>query len=313
MEINNIYKKFAQASLKIMPGFKIDSISNVVILFFSRHRADQWKSLVTEPNKGLILCGAKGIGKTVNFRILCRVITENTQYIAKLISVKEIQSQYRLNQEAGKGEEYLQTLINTPFLVIDDLGNEETQLNDFGTKKNLIAEILFQRYILFQRGKYWTYATTNLKHTHLEQIYDPRLIDRMKEMFVFHIVSESQSKRTNPVKEVQQVSEPLPQKTEQEKRIEYLEWYKSNCKEGYITDFKDITWSVLLKNKIVDSVMLRRFDIKEQAQKICEKEKLKKDLMKAVLIDEVDVEKVSKYLLMKDIIQTVDFNKIEVI
>jgi hypothetical protein len=70
---------------------------------------------------------------------------------------------------------------------------------------------------------------------------------------------------------------------------------------------------VLLKNKKVDELMLRRFDIKEQATKICEKEKLKKDLTKSILADEIDVEKVSKYLLMKDIIQTLDFNQLEVL
>lgn len=96
-------------------------------------------------------------------------------------------------------------------------------------------------------------------------------------------------------------------------RIAYLEWYKKECVNGYLTDFKDIAWTVLLKNKKVDGLMLRRFDIVEQATKICEKEKLKKDLTKSILADEIDVEKVSKYMLMKDIIQTLDFNQLELL
>ena len=310
MIIENIYPKFCRTSLKIMSGFQPDEISKLICLFFSSQRANKWKSVEIEPNKGLILSGGKGIGKTINFQIMCRVIAENTSFYPKMISVKEIQSNYKVNQEQGKGEQYIQSLVDVEFLVIDDLGTEETQLNDFGTKKNLIADILYQRYIGFQRGKSFTYATTNLLHTHLEQIYDPRLIDRMKEMFVFQIVS-GESKRTNPVKVVQQ-TEPEKQYTDYEKRLIYLEWYQSSC-ENYIKDIKDIAWNVMLKNKKVSDLQIERYDIKEMAYKICEREKLKTDITKTVIPDEIDILKVSKWLLIKEVIREINLKEIEIL
>jgi hypothetical protein len=310
MIIENIYPKFCRASLKMMAGFQPDEISRLICLFFSSKRIEKYKSLEIEPNKGLLLSGGKGIGKTINFQILCRVVVENTSYYPKMISVKEIQSNYKSNQENGKGEQYLQTLIDTEFLVIDDLGSEETHLNDFGTKKNLIADIIYQRYILFQRGKCITYATTNLLHTHFEQIYDPRLIDRMKEMFVFQIAL-GESKRTNPVK-VLPKKEPEQELTPYEKRTIYLEWYQSSC-DNYITDIKDVAWNVMLKNHKVSDLQLDRFDVKEQAFKICEREKMKQDITKALIPDEIDVSKVSKWLLIKEIIKDVDFKTIEIL
>lgn len=313
MQVKNIFKKFAQTSLKIKAGFQIDEISRVVILFFSDKRVQRWKSLENQPNKGFILSGAKGVGKTLNFQILCRVIADNTSIQPLLISVKEIQSRYRLQQEQGKGEEFLQYLVNKEFLVIDDLGNEEIQMNDYGTKKNLVAEILYQRYPLFQRELVYTYATTNLLNTHLEKLYDPRLIDRMKEMFVFHIVTETESKRTNPVEYKPVEIRKEPELTPYEKRLIYLEWYKEQSQLGYCIDIKDITWQVLLKNKKVNELMLDRFDVKAEATKMCEREKMKTDITKAILVDEIDVIKASKYLLMKDIIKQIDFKTIEIL
>lgn len=310
MIIENIYQKFEKTSQKIMSGFIPDSVSAIICLFFSPQRANKWKSLEIEPSKGLILSGGKGIGKTINFQIICRIVAENTGYYPKMISVKEIQSNYKVNQEQGKGEQYIQSLIEIPFLVIDDLGTEETQLNDYGTKKNLIADIIYQRYIGFQRGKLFTYATTNLLHNHLEVIYDPRLIDRMKEMFVFQILN-GESKRTNPVK----VVKPLDVEktyTDYEKRLIYLEWYKSNC-ENYIKDIKDIAWNVMIKNQKISDLQIERYDIKEMAYKICEREKLKNDLTKIAIPDEIDIIKVSKWLLIKDVIKEVNLKEIEIL
>ncbi len=96
-------------------------------------------------------------------------------------------------------------------------------------------------------------------------------------------------------------------------RLTYLEYYQKECLNGYLTDFRDIAWAVLVKNNKIDVSLLERIDIKENAFKICEKEKMKNDLTRSIVVDEIDLEKVSKYLLIKDAIQTVDFKQIEIL
>jgi len=96
-------------------------------------------------------------------------------------------------------------------------------------------------------------------------------------------------------------------------RLEYLEYYKKECVNGYMTDFKDIAWSVLLKNNIVSEIELESFDIKKVANDLVEKENIKKDFTKSVLASETDLLKMSKYLVMVSKIKDVDFKTIEIL
>lgn len=170
-------------------GFKPDYVSQYYVQYFSDKRIQFYKSLQQNPNKGLLVMGGKGIGKTINFFVYRKIKHRFSFQPFKIVSAKEIETQVRI-----QGESFLSELIECPELVIDDIGTESQTFKDYGTDRNLIHDILMQRYVRFQRGECVTHGTTNLNLELLTKFYDARLIDRMKEMFILQII-KGESKR----------------------------------------------------------------------------------------------------------------------
>lgn len=187
--INLLKKVWGDIGQRFIKTFKPDVISGVVVNFFSNERGVHHPSLNTMPNKGLMLMGSKGIGKTINFLIYQRIQARYGELGMRIVSAKQIETNVKI-----RGEQYIQDLIDCKELMIDDIGTESQTFKDFGTDRNLIHDILMQRYISFQRGETITHATTNLNVDLLKKFYDARLIDRMKEMFILKIVT-GESKR----------------------------------------------------------------------------------------------------------------------
>ncbi len=75
-------------------------------------------------------------------------------------------------------------------ICFGDLGSESESSN-FGNKRNVIEEIIFNRYE--SKMPFWfTHFTTNLNAEQLEQFYGERLRDRLREMCnVFLLENES--------------------------------------------------------------------------------------------------------------------------
>lgn len=71
---------------------------------------------------------------------------------------------------------------NLPVLIIDDLGAENGVVNHYGTKVNVIEEILSARYDLDKL----TFVTTNIVNP--KEVYDKRICSRMNEMFTSVLV-----------------------------------------------------------------------------------------------------------------------------
>ena len=191
LNINYLANEFKNIGVKIKPQFKPDTITEVMVKFFCIDRETYFPSLKIEPAKGLMLMGFVGVGKTLNFAIYRSIQAKVDGIGMRIISSKQIETQFK-----QEGEIFIQSLIDADELMIDDLGSESKSIKDFGNDRNLVADILIQRYIRFQRNECITHATTNLNVELLTQHYDARLIDRMKEMFVLKkINTETQSKR----------------------------------------------------------------------------------------------------------------------
>lgn len=295
---------------RVIPGFVPDDISAIVATFFSDLRADKWKSLKHTPNKGLLLAGPKGIGKTENLRTFAKMVANdgNLNRRPRIVSVKQIQEGYKQAQENSRGAQFVEDLSNCPELIIDDIGSEDARFNDFGTVRNLISDILFQRYINFQRGACITHGTTNFNPDTLAEIYDARLIDRMKEMFVFQIV-KGDSKRTNPIKEVRIESTLITEITEADKRRIYLNGFVEHIKSDAIIPFYDKgpMWAFLVNNGLINPIVLEDFDIKKLAMDIERKEYDKLsfaksytdiEALKRTYNQETEIEKITKHLIL---------------
>lgn len=130
-------------------------------------------------SKGACFCGPKGIGKTLNLDIFTQLNTDLMKIETEAWEVTELEIQYK-----ASGALFLERLGKLPALVLNDVGIESVALNDYGTTRNIVADLLFLRYREFQVNQKRTYLSTNKTWETLKAHYGARLSDRMTEMFL---------------------------------------------------------------------------------------------------------------------------------
>ena len=117
-------------------------------------------------NKGIWIGGKIGTGKTLIMDVfrsfLNPVLSGN---VVKLHS-KQIVKKDNMN-------------LSKRHLFIDDIGKEAKAINDFGTVKNPIIDLITERYDNFA----WTFTTCNYSKESLIQFYGETIFDRFVEMF----------------------------------------------------------------------------------------------------------------------------------
>lgn len=127
-------------------------------------------------NKGILLNGPVGCGKTSLMTLLRHFSYVETKYLIK--STRDISTEFNI--------EGYQTILkygkSTKIFCLDDLGVEQN-MKHFGNECNTIAEILLHRYDLFRTQNIVTHATTNLNANELDKIYGNRVRSRFREMF----------------------------------------------------------------------------------------------------------------------------------
>ena len=142
------------------------------------------KEMNFDLNKGILLSGPIGCGKTTLFKILrsCNFPAAKYSIVSTRHIVSEfMQSGYEILEKYSNGN--LSHDIRTPkAYCFDDLGTETTS-KYFGNDCNVMAEILLTRYDLFKEKGIITHLTTNLSATEIESQYGNRLRSRMREMF----------------------------------------------------------------------------------------------------------------------------------
>lgn len=140
-------------------------------------------------NKGLLLMGGVGRGKTLLMNLMAR----NKRQSFVVVSCRTVGDTYAkdgpdalefyssIRREAyGDPRVYYQRDIGYCF---DDLGTEEVK-NNYGNKVNVMADILLNRYDKkFEMPLCQTHLTTNLSADEIEQHYGTRVRSRLREMF----------------------------------------------------------------------------------------------------------------------------------
>ena len=127
---------------------------------------------------GLLLSGNVGTGKThfvktcVNFRSFCGAMKFVSAY--KQHGIMDSAFWYEC-LSVFDGESWGR------HIVIDELGIEPV-LNNYGTKTEVLEEVINQRYSDWQRNGAITLITSNLRPLELERRYGTRTTDRLREM-----------------------------------------------------------------------------------------------------------------------------------
>jgi hypothetical protein len=166
-----------------------ESVVNLLCRYFaadaSFNDAEEGFSL----SKGIMLCGPVGVGKTH----LMNYFHTNPHASFTIPTCKDIAEKFRTNWTkdessaleyysravvANAGHKYGQELLGTCF---GDLGAESESTKNFGNSRNVMEEIIFNRYetkLPFNL----THFTTNLDAKMLRDKYGERFTDRLREM-----------------------------------------------------------------------------------------------------------------------------------
>ncbi len=133
-------------------------------------------------NKGILLSGPVGCGKTSLMSLLRHVPQDPFRHIMK--SCRDISFEF-----IKDGPDVIQRYSTHSFynarpraICFDDLGTEKN-LKYFGNECNVMAEIILSRYDLFVTRSMLTHLNTNLSAGELEAAYGRRVRSRLREMF----------------------------------------------------------------------------------------------------------------------------------
>lgn len=143
-----------------------------------------------DPNKGILLCGPIGIGKSTLMRglqhyqvfinqIMDNRILQDVQCYDRRFAIRsaaEIALYY-----TDKGQVAFNSIPNDLGLCIDEIGREPLDSKHYGTTINPIQTLLQLRYD--RRHQSMTHGTTNLRPNELAHYYGDYIADRCRELF----------------------------------------------------------------------------------------------------------------------------------
>lgn len=167
--------------------FKMDETNTDLIhamcLYFAEEKAFETCKIQSlnglSLNKGLMLIGSYGFGKSILFDVFRSMYLPNGFTTA---STNEISLKYQ-EQGADVLREYMKHNI-----CLDDLGSEE-KVSHYEQSKFIMKTVLEERYLQHQHFGWKTHASTNLTPEELGQKYGERIYSRLHELFNFVIVN----------------------------------------------------------------------------------------------------------------------------
>lgn len=159
--------------------FRILRVSTAILkklMVYAIRDEENCKKYAIDPNKGILLVGTIGCGKTSLMQLFNILTHQHRKYVVKptrIIAGEFLQNGYQTILKYGNSD--------TTY-CFDDLGIEQT-MKHFGNESNVMAEILLSRYDLLRYRGIITHATTNLNANELEKLYGNRVRSRLRELF----------------------------------------------------------------------------------------------------------------------------------
>jgi DNA replication protein DnaC len=193
-----VYKQYTPAELWIAltktkssngKNFTVDDDNKPALMQLCLYFAKDQR-FVGDLNKGILLKGANGTGKSHVMSFFC----QNQNLSFRFVKTRDIENNTLAENDDSRGSNLFKysNLIEVPVnentfghqhvgCCFDDLGSESVPVKVWGTEKNLMSEILCTRYDN-KLPSNATHITTNLAPSELEKLYGTRVRDRLKEM-----------------------------------------------------------------------------------------------------------------------------------
>lgn len=173
---NKVYQLMAHTSQnvfgkKLIVNEENKKLITALCFFISRDERFE-KELGFSLNKGLLIRGISGIGKTY----LVRCIENNELNPILILSMLDIAHSVK---EDG---EYVIKRGNKRIIYLDDVGTEEATVNHYGTKINFFKNFIESTYLRTQQFSNLIISTNN-SFAEMETSYGFRVRSRIKDMF----------------------------------------------------------------------------------------------------------------------------------
>ncbi len=197
IDIDEHFEWIKKIALYLQPNYQFtDEINQVLrtfLLYFSGQKENANKATLNAENiislnKGLMLTGGVGVGKSLIFEVFkiytTQVLHKNGfQYhlASNIIDQLNIEGKVYYHQfnENRQDENTLKPIT----CYIDDIASKNEMVKHYGTEYNAIQELISIRYNVFTRYRKLTHLSSNIFPKQLKDIYGVRIIDRMREMF----------------------------------------------------------------------------------------------------------------------------------
>ena len=192
---------------ELKPEFVLDDENRDAVTAFVAYftgNAEEMEKYNIDPRKGILLMGNPGSGKSMLFRIMrdCSHSDTPVEFGERTLLEKNFFRRFNLYTTEhmaklfmSKGEEALlpfgknaSTLINGDWInkdaCFDDLGAEEIR-NLYGNKKEVMVDIIHERYDHFIEHGLKTHFSTNLTadgKNSIEERYQSRIRSRLRHM-----------------------------------------------------------------------------------------------------------------------------------
>jgi len=161
---------------------EIENVIDLICMYYNKEIEFENKGYSL--NKGIWLCGNFGTGKTLIMLAYKELVKTNVGFKSCVeMNGAFLKKDEFTNQRAGfDGIKAFTNKEDKVQRIFDDLGEEETTLNDYGNKICVMAHILSERYKSFKSGCI-THITTNLTKKEISEVYGGRIESRVMEMF----------------------------------------------------------------------------------------------------------------------------------
>ena len=146
-----------------------------------------------EPRKGIVIFGNPGSGKSMLFRILKECVQSEKivelndgkmvmeKQLFKKMSFHTCEHMAKFFMLKGEIELHRYGKDSIKNICFDDLGAEELRIN-YGNKKEVMVDLINERYDLFLNRGLLTHFTTNLSPDEIGARYSNRVRSRIKHM-----------------------------------------------------------------------------------------------------------------------------------